>query len=201
MEQLLGADDRDVGMAPGQHGVARVAGAAAGGSCSHWSAAAKAIAALERPEPGGPVKSQAWLMPCPPAAAPQRLDRRGADPTRASQTAEVPLPRSCVIAAGLTEQRLDRAAQTWPRSRRPAAGVEHEVVLGVGRRQLQEAVAHALVELRRLALDPVAAVEAAKPCAGSTSSTTVRWGRRSRGRPAGDALDVGDVEGSRPAPW
>ncbi len=30
---------------------------------SHWRAAAKATAALERPEPGGPVNSQAWVMP------------------------------------------------------------------------------------------------------------------------------------------
>ena len=43
---------------------------------SHWSAAAKATAALERPDPGGPVKSQAWVIPSPPAARLQRLDHR-----------------------------------------------------------------------------------------------------------------------------
>ena len=31
--------------------------------CSHCSAAANASAALERPEPGGPVNSQAWVIP------------------------------------------------------------------------------------------------------------------------------------------
>ena len=30
---------------------------------SHCSAAANAIAAFERPDPGGPVNSQAWVMP------------------------------------------------------------------------------------------------------------------------------------------
>ncbi len=33
-----------------------------GGDSSHWRAAAKARAATERPEPGGPVNSQAWVM-------------------------------------------------------------------------------------------------------------------------------------------
>ena len=33
------------------------------GAFSHCSAAAKAMAALERPDPGGPVNSQAWLIP------------------------------------------------------------------------------------------------------------------------------------------
>ena len=33
------------------------------GPRSHCSAAAKAIAALDRPEPGGPVNSQAWFIP------------------------------------------------------------------------------------------------------------------------------------------
>ena len=35
---------------------------------SHSSAAAKASAALDRPDPGGPVKSQAWPTPRPSAA-------------------------------------------------------------------------------------------------------------------------------------
>ena len=34
-----------------------------GGCSSHSSAAANAIAALERPEPGGPMKRNAWLIP------------------------------------------------------------------------------------------------------------------------------------------
>ena len=40
----------------------------------HSRAAAKATAALDRPDPGGPVKSQAWVIallpPLPPLAAP-----------------------------------------------------------------------------------------------------------------------------------
>ena len=35
---------------------------------SHSRAAANATAALDRPDPGGPVKSQAWLIPWPAAA-------------------------------------------------------------------------------------------------------------------------------------
>ncbi len=40
----------------------------------HWRAAANAIAAFERPDPGGPVKSQAWVIPLPAAACCSALD-------------------------------------------------------------------------------------------------------------------------------
>ena len=39
----------------------------------HCSAAANARAATERPEPGGPVNSQAWFMPSP-APVPSTMD-------------------------------------------------------------------------------------------------------------------------------
>ncbi|RAO59363.1 hypothetical protein PSN01_02691 [Micromonospora saelicesensis] len=46
--------------------------------CTHWSAAANARAATERPEPGGPVKIQAWVIPAagssPPVAASSAAD-------------------------------------------------------------------------------------------------------------------------------
>src|SRR3954464_8616346 len=35
---------------------------------SHCRAAAKASAAFERPDPGGPLQSHAWVMPCPATA-------------------------------------------------------------------------------------------------------------------------------------
>ena len=68
--QLLGAHHGDVGVGRASDGAARMALAAAV-LRSHWRAAANATAALERPEPGGPVKSQAWVIPRPPAAAPR----------------------------------------------------------------------------------------------------------------------------------
>ena len=56
-----------------------------GGSSSHCSAAANATAALERPEPGGPMNRNAWLMPWPDAAVRSAsIARRW--PTRESQT-------------------------------------------------------------------------------------------------------------------
>ena len=45
-------------------------------SVSHCSAAAKATAALDRPEPGGPVNSQAWVIPSPLGCALKAGDHR-----------------------------------------------------------------------------------------------------------------------------
>ena len=52
---------------------------------SHCSAAANATAALDRPDPGGPVKRNEWLMPWPPAAARSASIGRRC-PTRLSHT-------------------------------------------------------------------------------------------------------------------
>ena len=84
---------------PASDGVAGVALAAAG-ACSHWSAAAKARAAFERPDPGGPVNSQAWLIPWPADRGLDDLDG-WAWPTRSSQTVMPSL--------GLAEEGLDAA--------------------------------------------------------------------------------------------
>jgi adenylate cyclase len=40
---------------------------------SHCRAAAKALAARDRPDPGGPVNSHAWVIPPPPSGSPERL--------------------------------------------------------------------------------------------------------------------------------
>ena len=80
---MLGGDQVDVGVGAGEHGVARVALAAA--AVGHWSAAANAIAALERPEPGGPVKSHDWVIPWPVAAV-CSVEMMWRWPTRLSQT-------------------------------------------------------------------------------------------------------------------
>ena len=55
---------------------------------SHCSAVAKARATLDRPEPGGPVNSHAWVMPTP-AAACWRTSMVGRWPTRSDQTVRV----------------------------------------------------------------------------------------------------------------
>ena len=174
--ELLGADHRDVGVASrrarcGRRGRCR----SRAGPRAHCSAAANATAALERPDPGGPVKSQAWLIPCPAAAA-CSASTASRWPTRSSQTRH----------AALTAHRLGRAAGATRvadlrrRSRRRRRGRRAR---GSGRGRpaaiATNAVADPLVELQRLALDPVAPGEPAQPVRGSRSSTTVRCGRRS----------------------
>ena len=70
--QALGHDRADVGVGAGQRGVALAADAAAA-LAAHCSAAAKARAATDRPEPGGPVKSQAWVIAPAGAASPRTI--------------------------------------------------------------------------------------------------------------------------------
>ena len=54
--------------------------------CSrHCSAAANATAALDRPDPGGPVNSHEWLMPWPSAAV-RSVPAARSWPTRSSHT-------------------------------------------------------------------------------------------------------------------
>ena len=52
---------------------------------SHCSAAANAMAALDRPEPGGPVNSHAWVIPWP-ATARCRVATVSGWPTSVDQT-------------------------------------------------------------------------------------------------------------------
>src|SRR6185295_13184765 len=70
--QLAGVDHLDVGVGAGQCGVAGLAVAAA---------------AVHRPEPGGPVNSQAWVMPpgCLPAS-PRRMPAAAAAAARRTAT-------------------------------------------------------------------------------------------------------------------
>ena len=127
-------------------------------SRSHWSAAAKATAALERPDPGGPVNSQAWVMPWPPAAVRERRDRGVLADQVVPDGAR--LAHGCI--GGLAEQRLDPLADRGGDLVDRQPRVEHEVVVGVGGGQVEERRAHPLVELQRLALDPVALREPAE---------------------------------------
>lgn len=61
--------------------------------CSHSSAAASARAAVERPEPGGPVNSQAWVGSLSRAARCSCSTTRGC-PTTSSHTLTAHLPGS-----------------------------------------------------------------------------------------------------------
>ena len=60
--EALGADDRDVGVGAGDAGVARVAVPAARRLVALQGGGEGAAAAMDRPEPGGPVNSHAWLI-------------------------------------------------------------------------------------------------------------------------------------------
>ena len=165
-----------------------VALAAAGspGRCSHCSAAANAIAALDRPDPGGPVNSQAWLIPCPPAAARSASTTR-CWPTRSSQTV-TRRPGGVGLRRAAARPARGPAAAI---SSTVGAGVEHEVVVGVGGGQVEERLPHPLVELQRLAprsgRGPRTGPARAR---GSRSSTTVRCGRRSRVAQRATCLDL-----------
>ena len=152
--ELLGADDGDVGVGALEHGVAAVAVAAAARR-SHWSAAANAIAALERPEPGGPVNSQAWVMPRPSTAVRSASTTR-CWPTRPSQTLPAGRTSVTVIGAARVEQRLDPLADRGGDLVDREPGVEHDVVVGVGRGEVEERLPRPLVEVGALGLDPVA---------------------------------------------
>ena len=72
--ELLGADHLDVGVAAGEHGVARLAGAAPGAGLA-LECGRETTAALERPDPGGPVNSTRGSCRRP-RRRDQRLDHR-----------------------------------------------------------------------------------------------------------------------------
>ncbi len=59
----------------------------------HCSAAAKARAALDRPEPGGPVMSQAWVIADGSATAPRSTATAASWPTTPSHTLMCEPPR------------------------------------------------------------------------------------------------------------
>ena len=95
--------------------------AAGPGPFSHCSAAAKAIAVLERPDPGGPVSRNAWVMPCPDAAA-RRVSMTGFWPTRSSQTLTAGPPRAHGSRRRSPRSGLGRRARGSGRGRpRPSA--------------------------------------------------------------------------------
>ena len=54
--------------------------------CGHCRAAANARAATDRPEPGGPVNSQAWVIAAGSAAAAASSATAAGCPTTSSQT-------------------------------------------------------------------------------------------------------------------
>jgi adenylate cyclase len=74
----------------------------------HCSAAANARAATERPEPGGPVKSQAWVMAAGSSAAWRSSATAAGWPTTSSQTLTGPPVRSSAVA------RIRLACRTLP---------------------------------------------------------------------------------------
>ncbi len=116
---------------------------------SHCSAAAKARAALERPEPGGPVNSHACVIerpsPSADATADCNVSTTGSWPTRSAHTV-MPRP-SC---RRLPEPRLDGLADRRVDLVGRAAAPDDEVVLRIGGGEVEEVLAYALVELQRL---------------------------------------------------
>ena len=166
---------------------------ASSGARSHCSAAANATAALERPEPGGPVNSHAWLIPWPDAADRSASTTRCC-PTRSSQTGHDPPCRR--LAQQRPQPLVDGGRDLLDRQ----PGVEHEVVVGVGRREVEERLARALVELERLGLDPVAALEPAQPLARVDVEDDGQVRPQPVGRPSRHRLDLGRrrARGRRP---
>ena len=77
----------------------------------------------------------------------------------------------------------------------PSAGSD-EVVLGVGGGEVEEVLAHALVELQRLGLDAVEVAGAAEADGGvDVEHDREVWTQGGRG-PARDLLELGDVDGA-----
>ena len=200
--QLLGPDDRHVGVRAGQHGVAGVA-LRRSRSVSHCSAAANAMAALERPEPGGPVNSQAWLMPWPPAAV-WSAGITWRWPTRPSQTVPV-----------VGEERGSRTAVIASPARAGAQALADRGGDLVDRRRGRRARGSGRGRPRRSRGTPARtrwwnstdspsirsrSSNRPRPCSGSRSSTTVRCGRRS---PVAQRAtrSTSATTRSRPAPW
>src|SRR6185436_3582163 len=95
-------------------------------------AAANARAVFDRPDPGGPVKSQAWVIPdaVPPAStwpaavtARRKVSAVGCCPTRSSQTlTDVPPGRDLVQGREARPVPADRAGSTWAAERRLERG-------------------------------------------------------------------------------
>ena len=69
-------------------------------------------------------------------------------------------------------------------------------MVGVGGGQVEEALPHALVELQRLPLDPVAPGEPAESRLGRQVQHDGQVRPQVTGRPAGDRLDLRNVEGA-----
>ena len=168
---------------------------------SHCRAAANATAALDRPEPGGPVNSHACVM-SPSTARCSALDD--------AALPDQPVPHRSRALHDRHDQRPSWSGADQLEHLRVhghgdlvdrCAGVEHEVVVGIGLGQPQELRAHPAVELDRLPLDAVALLEPG------------RAPRRARGRAAPSGADAGrsvaqrathsssSESSERPAPW
>src|SRR5690606_16545961 len=113
----------------------------------HCRAAAKARAAMDRPEPGGPVTSQAWVMAEGSATAPRSTSTAAGWPTTSSQT--LTATPSC-SGASLGTRQVPAGAHVHAEVRRDAGeqlhrdrlhglgAAEHEVALRVPRGEVQE---------------------------------------------------------------
>ena len=133
-------------------------------------------------------------MPCPPAAVASERSTTTRWPTSVSQT----VMRGVLAWA---EQRRDPLADRGGDLVDRQPGVEHEVVVGVGGGHLAERLAHPLVELHGLALDPVALLEAAEPVLRLEVEHHGQVRAQVAGGPAVDARSTSAGTRSRPAPW
>ena len=157
--------------------------------CSHCSAAANATAALERPEPGGPVNSHAWLIPCPPRRGPQRLDHaaladqvvpdgHGVRPLRPGPAAARPARRTC-----------GGDLVGWPAGRRAPGS-------GRGRRRPGRGTPAATRSWNSSDSPSIRSRPSNRPspCGGVEVEHDGQVRAQVVGGPAGDVLDLGDVE-------
>ena len=122
-------------------------------SWSQFRAAAKAFAALERPEPGGPVKSHACVSPSPWAAW-RSWATTACWPWRSSQT----VMRCCFAhgaALGDGQQGFDAFEDPCGEFGNRQAGGQHQIGPGPGRCHVQEGRPDRGVEFVRLGFEAV----------------------------------------------
>ena len=134
------------------------------------SAAAKAVATFDLPDPGGPVMSHEWVMPPVPSgdsAAFRSAATASSCPVRPSQTLTAPScsdHRHGAIPTNGPMPRADRCLHLVARG----GGVDHQEPVGFGGGHLEERLADGLVERRGLGLESVERVAPRRGDAGAS---------------------------------
>ena len=188
--ELLGADDGDIGMAAGQRRCGRR-------GSSPGSRAPAPVLALERGGEGDrgvgaararrPGEQPGVAHPVPGGGLLQRVDGGALADQRVPDGHRR-------LRLGLAEQRRDPLADRGGDVVDAGPCVEHQVVVGVGRGQVEEGLPHPPVELQRLPLDPVALAEPPQPVLRVEVEHHRQVRTQVAGRPARDVFDLGRVE-------